>query len=451
MFLMRCLFTMFAEDVEPAPGEILQRACSTMCRTDAGKFVPLLDDLWHAMNDGDFAASIREPRCKHFNGNLFADARALPLGREEIGELCEPPRRRTGTRSSRRSSARCSNRRSIQTSASGSAHITRRAPMSSGWSSPPSSSRCARIGATCRPPPRPSALRGDTQRRRSRGTGVPRQALRDAGARSRLRHRQFSLCLAGIDEATGRRGAGGAARSRRPGSAARASVSTPSIRISFSAWKSTRARPRSPNWCCGSVTCNGTSAPRAARPTEPILQAVQEHPGQERGADMGRLSGRRRSSTARRPIRIRARPEWPQAEFIVGNPPFIGGKDLRARLGDAYAEALWAAHQHINESADFVMYWWDRAAELLTVKGHNAAPLRPRHHQFDHAGILAPGDEEAHGSKNAGVAADGDPGSSMDKGDEGCGSGAHRDDGGGEGGGGGCASHSSARGRVEYR
>ncbi|WP_313900782.1 DNA methyltransferase [Methylobacterium sp. J-077] len=63
------------------------------------------------------------------------------------------------------------------------------------------------------------------------------------------------------------------------------------------------------------------------------------------------------------------RPEWPSAEFIVGNPPFIGGKDLRARLGDAYTEALWAAHPHMNESADFVMFWWDRAAELLTRKG----------------------------------------------------------------------------------
>jgi MmeI, DNA-methyltransferase domain len=63
------------------------------------------------------------------------------------------------------------------------------------------------------------------------------------------------------------------------------------------------------------------------------------------------------------------RPTWPTAEFIVGNPPFIGGKDIRARLGGAYAEALWAAHKHINESADFVMYWWDRAADLLTAKG----------------------------------------------------------------------------------
>ncbi|MGO9741067.1 MAG: class I SAM-dependent DNA methyltransferase [Roseiarcus sp.] len=63
------------------------------------------------------------------------------------------------------------------------------------------------------------------------------------------------------------------------------------------------------------------------------------------------------------------RPEWPEAEFIVGNPPFIGASSLRTRLGDEYTLALWAAHLHMNESADFVMYWWDRAAELLARKG----------------------------------------------------------------------------------
>lgn len=60
------------------------------------------------------------------------------------------------------------------------------------------------------------------------------------------------------------------------------------------------------------------------------------------------------------------RPAWPDAEFIVGNPPFIGGKDLRSRLDPGYAEALWAAHPQMNESADLVMYWWDRAADILT-------------------------------------------------------------------------------------
>jgi hypothetical protein len=42
------------------------------------------------------------------------------------------------------------------------------------------------------------------------------------------------------------------------------------------------------------------------------------------------------------------RPTWPDAEFIVGNPPFIGGKDIRGRLGDAYAEALWVAHPRLG-------------------------------------------------------------------------------------------------------
>ncbi|MFZ2066781.1 MAG: DNA methyltransferase, partial [Xanthobacteraceae bacterium] len=62
-------------------------------------------------------------------------------------------------------------------------------------------------------------------------------------------------------------------------------------------------------------------------------------------------------------------PGWPTAEFIVGNPPFTMGGDFRREFGDARAEALWAAHDHINESADIVMYWWDRAAEILASKG----------------------------------------------------------------------------------
>jgi hypothetical protein len=62
------------------------------------------------------------------------------------------------------------------------------------------------------------------------------------------------------------------------------------------------------------------------------------------------------------------RPNWPDADFIIGNPPFIGGKDLRQELGDGYAEALWAAHPKMPGAADFVTYWWDRAAEFLTRK-----------------------------------------------------------------------------------
>lgn len=58
--------------------------------------------------------------------------------------------------------------------------------------------------------------------------------------------------------------------------------------------------------------------------------------------------------------------DWPKADFIVGNPPFIGGKDLRQELGDGYTEALWSVYgKAVPNSADFVMYWWHKAAEKV--------------------------------------------------------------------------------------
>jgi hypothetical protein len=61
------------------------------------------------------------------------------------------------------------------------------------------------------------------------------------------------------------------------------------------------------------------------------------------------------------------RAEWPQADFIVGNPPFIGAKYLRDALGDGYAEALRGAWKDVPDSADFVMFWWHHAAQLVAA------------------------------------------------------------------------------------
>ncbi len=61
-------------------------------------------------------------------------------------------------------------------------------------------------------------------------------------------------------------------------------------------------------------------------------------------------------------------PKWPKADFIVGNPPFIGGKDVRDRLGDGYFKALFATTD-VPESADFVMHWWDKAAIAVRKAG----------------------------------------------------------------------------------
>lgn len=62
---------------------------------------------------------------------------------------------------------------------------------------------------------------------------------------------------------------------------------------------------------------------------------------------------------------------WPQAGFIVGNPPFIGASRMRDALGDGYAEALWAAYPRMPQSADFVMFWWEKAA--LAARGYRPA------------------------------------------------------------------------------
>lgn len=57
---------------------------------------------------------------------------------------------------------------------------------------------------------------------------------------------------------------------------------------------------------------------------------------------------------------------WPTADFIVGNPPFIGKLKMREALGDGYVEALRKAYSgEVPDSADFVMYWWYKAAKEL--------------------------------------------------------------------------------------
>src|ERR1019366_2456575 len=71
--------------------------------------------------------------------------------------------------------------------------------------------------------------------------------------------------------------------------------------------------------------------------------------------------------TARRPVLKYLNPQkadWPEADFIIGNPPFIGTWRMRGELGNGYVEALRTTYGNIPDSADYVMYWWERAAEL---------------------------------------------------------------------------------------
>jgi hypothetical protein len=59
--------------------------------------------------------------------------------------------------------------------------------------------------------------------------------------------------------------------------------------------------------------------------------------------------------------------KWPKADFIVGNPPFVGNKRMRERLGDGYTEAVRRAFGGTPETVDLVMYWWEIAAAATTA------------------------------------------------------------------------------------
>lgn len=54
--------------------------------------------------------------------------------------------------------------------------------------------------------------------------------------------------------------------------------------------------------------------------------------------------------------------KWPTADAIVGNPPFLGDKRMRAELGDECTEALRAAYEgRVPGGADLVTYWFEKA------------------------------------------------------------------------------------------
>lgn len=68
---------------------------------------------------------------------------------------------------------------------------------------------------------------------------------------------------------------------------------------------------------------------------------------------------------------------WPDAEFIVGNPPFLGGKMLRHNLGDGYVDALFKAWgRDVPQEADLCCYWFELARrQIVSGKTRRAGLL----------------------------------------------------------------------------
>lgn len=359
MFLMRVLFTMFAEDVDLLPKDCFSDLLK-LCAAKPQIFPGMMEDLWKAMDEGNFAAAI-QTKVKRFNGEFFKNRRALPLAGEEIGELAAAARHDWrdvepaifGTFLEQALDP--ADRRKLG------AHYTPRAYVE------------RLVIATVIDPLRAEwdMARSTADRQKSEGKGEAAirtvQAFHDRLCEIRvldpacgtgnflyvsleLMKRLEGEVLEAINDLGGQE-----------------ALSLESHTVDPHQFLGMEINPRAAAiaelvlWI-GHLQWHFRN--RGVAPSEPILKAFHNIECMDAvllwdGYPMPQVEAGREVYPNPR------RPKWPEADFIVGNPPFVGGKDIRARMGSAYAEALWKAHRHMNDSADFVMYWWDRAAEIL--------------------------------------------------------------------------------------
>lgn len=364
LFLMRCLFTMFAEDV----GLIRKDAFKALlrdCRDAPDSFLPLVSELWQAMDKGAYSTSVRE-RMKRFNGKLYEDAQVFPLGREEIGELLAAAEHDWKEVEPAIFGTLLEQALDPQERARLGAHYTPRAyveqlvvetvigPLREDWRAVLGAAQQARDSGDAR---KALALVEDFHE-----ALCTTRILDPACGTGNFLHVSQELMkkLEGeVLDAAGELGrneelSGFAAHQVGPHQFLGMETNRRAVAIAdLVLW-------------IGHLQWHFRTRPHA--PREPILEKLDHI--YKRDAvlswDGWPIPHWR---DGREILPNPHRPSWPEAEFIVGNPPFIGGKDLRARLGAAYVEALWAAHPQMNESADLVMYWWDRSAELLTQPG----------------------------------------------------------------------------------
>ncbi|MGI3901213.1 MAG: class I SAM-dependent DNA methyltransferase [Janthinobacterium lividum] len=343
-FLMRCLFTMFAEDVGLLPVASFKKLLER-CETDPSKFVPLVGQLWEAMDRGGFAFAI-EANVRRFNGKFFKQRDVLSLDREEIGEL-----RRAATYSWREvdpsifgtlleQALDASERRRLG------AHYTPRAYVE------------RLVVATVIEPLREDWLAVYSTADLQKAEGRLDEAKRSVAAF------HDKLCATRVlDPACG------------TGNFLYVSLELMKrlegeVLDALAALGGQEALSGLEGHTVGPQQFFGLEVnPRAAAIAELVLWIghLQWHVRTRGGLPEDPVL--RDYRTVREADAVLGldglSPPWPEAEFIVGNPPFLGGKDIRARRGDSYAEALWRAYPAMNDAADYVMYWWHRAADLL--------------------------------------------------------------------------------------
>lgn len=398
-FLMRCIFTMFAEDVELIPRDGFRNLLKEFTvhtpadrRLPAAAFPDMVRDIWRAMDEGAFSVNLKQ-KLQRFNGGLFADTEVLPLRPNQIlllhhAAACEwrdVEPAIFGTLLERALNPK--ERHKLG------AHYTPRAyverlvlptviePLREDWNGVLAAAvtldRAGKWGDAVRECRDflyrltqtlvldPACGTGNflyvTLDHMKRLEGEVRDAMASftGGQQAEIEASEFQVDphqFLGIEV--------------NPRAAAIAELV---LWIGYLQWQ---------------IKALGTT-----RLPEPVLRAYHNIENRDAVLDYTETQVRRDGDgepvtrwdgetkklhpvtgewvpdeTARVPVLdyVRARPaEWPFAHFIVGNPPFLGNKRMREALGDGYTESLRSAYPDVPGSADFVMYWWHKAAEYL--------------------------------------------------------------------------------------
>ena len=59
-------------------------------------------------------------------------------------------------------------------------------------------------------------------------------------------------------------------------------------------------------------------------------------------------------------------PDWPEADVVIGNPPFLGNRKIRPELGDCVADTLPTLYKGmVKGKPDLVCYWFAKAGRLV--------------------------------------------------------------------------------------
>ena len=391
-FLTRCLFSMFAEDVGLLPKRAFVELLESL-KGNPAQFVPLVGELWQAMDAGAFSVAIRADVLR-FNGKLFRDATVLPLDRDQIALLLQASK---------------FDWRLVEPAIFGT--LLERALV-------PEERHALGAHYTPRAYVERLVLPTVVEPLREDWKNAQGAALLLAGegklaeARAEIHTFHHRLCeVRVLDPACGsgnflyvtlehlKRLEGEVLNQLEALGEAQQRLDITGVTVDPHQLLGLELNPRAAAiaemvlWI-GYLQWHFRTRGQVL-PPQPVLKDFHniehrdavlaydrmEYVTDERGVPVSRWNGKTfkkhpvtgedvPDDTARVPLERYVNPckaEWPQADFVVGNPPFIGKLTIRGSLGDGYVEALRSTWPEVPESADFVMYWWNHAADLARL------------------------------------------------------------------------------------